>query len=718
MLRDVPELMTDEPIAEIKWYDAVNDVRNTIASRWLDIIRLRSLVPSSHFQELVDRMRQKIETVVEIHGQELPFCLEPDLELDKVSDKDTPNDPSAATTSEPRNSSSSSTATEQVKMLPHTFKFFQVSAECVWSVVQVDQVQAVDGYRNFFSFAEWWQFKTKYTQWFTKSYSTTCLSLSAWLDVSPGHVMRRTGYKGLKRLAYCLPIDGASAMGILLTVGCILPSNSLGAEAVTACRILLAALERHAKVRKIQVPLADGGKLSLEANDDNEFLLSDLKSLHKKLGLNYARHKCAIEVGGFRVPASHIVMALLRLRTSGSNECINGAFHLLTKSVCHSFAQTAERSIEQKLLSECPDPCVLARVHPFMKRATTRGNKSLQMSLVSRWVSRGGGYVSLKDTNLEKLNIVGKRSTLASRTAAEYTARILVKSAECMEESVEKSKVVNFCFDAARVAEEQVLSVIFRACGKQFAGATQLLPSGLGVDESACAMERFAEAAKVQMGQTAGPVKLPCKSFDWREFRLPTKQLLMAVANALQVSLHNGFSFKSCRPRTLLVPRSHEADRFALLDTEKQALGLGKWPADAKLSFVYHYGTQRRWLDFMPHDDQPYKLIFSADEGTEGFIGYLHLAHCGIWCNFWPDMLHKLARKASTSLVSSGADDVVKKLRRVFQLSRGPWSTSKFGKELEVARMQILRSLKEGTMDHLELLATSNVTPQASALLS
>lgn len=113
-------------------------------------------------------------------------------------------------------------------------------------------------------------------------------------------VMRRTGYKGLKRLAYCLPIDGASAMGILLTVGCILPSNSLGAEAVTACRILLAALERHAKVRKIQVPLADGGKLSLEANDDNEFLLSDLKSLHKKLGLNYARHKCAIEVGGFR----------------------------------------------------------------------------------------------------------------------------------------------------------------------------------------------------------------------------------------------------------------------------------------------------------------------------------------------------------------------------------------------------------------------------------
>ena len=64
--------------------------------------------------------------------------------------------------------------------------------------------------------------------------------------------------------------------------------------------------------------------------------------------------------------------------------------------------------------------------------------------------------MSLKDTNLEKLNIVGKRSTLASRTAAEYTARILVKSAECMEESVEKSKVVNFCFDAARVAEEQV----------------------------------------------------------------------------------------------------------------------------------------------------------------------------------------------------------------------------------------------------------------------
>ena len=53
----------------------------------------------------------------------------------------------------------------------------------------VGQVDApCDGYRAFFAVSEWWTFKTRFSQWYTKSYNNMCLPLMADMNVSPGHV--------------------------------------------------------------------------------------------------------------------------------------------------------------------------------------------------------------------------------------------------------------------------------------------------------------------------------------------------------------------------------------------------------------------------------------------------------------------------------------------------------------------------------------------------
>ena len=78
---------------------------------------------------------------------------------------------------------------------------------------------------------------------------------------------------------------------------------------------------------------------------------------------------------------------------------------------------------------------------------------------------------------------------------------------------------------------------------------------------------------------------------------------------------------------------------------------------------------------------------------------YLHIATCGVYCIFWPDMMHKLARKASYSLTRSGGNLVIRKLTKLFRASRGPWSSSKFGKLLSDCRQMLVKGLQEGNID-------------------
>ena len=80
------------------------------------------------------------------------------------------------------------------------------------------------------------------------------------------------------------------------------------------------------------------------------------------------------------------------------------------------------------------------------------------MSLIQRWQARGSGYVTLKgETTLKKLKIVSAESRFAQTTAMEYVARLLEKTASFVQGQVSSGlKTINFCLDAAMVAEESV----------------------------------------------------------------------------------------------------------------------------------------------------------------------------------------------------------------------------------------------------------------------
>ena len=151
-----------------------------------------------------------------------------------------------------------------------------------------------------------------------------------------------------------------------------------------------------------------------------------------------------------------ILIALLRMRCDRGNDDVTSTFHKLLRRVAHTWSQQVEKNLESLLQDTCPDPTVNARVHPFTKTARMRGNKSLQMSMVTRFAARGHGFISLKDSSLFDLGLVSRNSGLATRTANEFTTRILVKTAEFMNTACQDSTVINFCFDAAFVSEEHV----------------------------------------------------------------------------------------------------------------------------------------------------------------------------------------------------------------------------------------------------------------------
>ena len=103
-------------------------------------------------------------------------------------------------------------------------------------------------------------------------------------------VLRRSLYKGTQSTSpHSLPVDAATAMGILLVLGTILPANSLSAEGVQASKTLLSTLEEHSKLHELSCILPSGREMVLESNKDGFFSIADLKSIFKKLEVPFAR---------------------------------------------------------------------------------------------------------------------------------------------------------------------------------------------------------------------------------------------------------------------------------------------------------------------------------------------------------------------------------------------------------------------------------------------
>ena len=164
----------------------------------------------------------------------------------------------------------------------------------------------------------------------------------------------------------------------------------------------------------------------------------------------------------------------------------------------------------------------------------------------------------------------------------------------------------------------QVLSVIFRMGGKQFAAATQLLAAGTGgqasTEAAASSMAEALAGTLPDLGQAV--VKKDKETFQWKEFRAPTKHLLCGLANALQQGLPDGFTLRSARPANLLRPCGPHGCRLKLTSSEIKAHNLGDAFLDKDVFFCHDYSEQTSWLDCYTREDF-YHLALVADEGTE-----------------------------------------------------------------------------------------------------
>lgn len=110
-----------------------------------------------------------------------------------------------------------------------------------------------------------------------------------WLTQS--QVLRRHSYKGETKIVYSLPVDASSTIGFVGILGTILPAKSLTPEALQSCKVILQTLQGETTMHEISGPCPkSGAMISIEANDQGLFLLKDLQSMFKQMGINFSRY--------------------------------------------------------------------------------------------------------------------------------------------------------------------------------------------------------------------------------------------------------------------------------------------------------------------------------------------------------------------------------------------------------------------------------------------
>jgi len=370
----------------------------------------------------------------------------------------------------------------------------------------------------------------------------------------------------------------------------------------------------------------------------------------------------------------------------------------MLKRFVHIVGQSAELGMEANVVADCPQPSVANKYHPFMASSRRRGNKALAQSLVARFHSRGGGYITAKEElNLKQLGIVDQKS-FGSKTASEFCARVLLKVANFMTGFVseKKSSVLNLCFDGAMVSTEHVLSVIMRVDGVHFAAPTQLLPlcpSRQQAQEALLSLQAWLNG-KLPEYQKGAMHVLKDANFKWKEYRSSTKALLVGLANALQQCMPAGFTLKDCIPKHPLKPCPISCSRFRMTDAEKKAFQTER---QGDYFCIFDHRTHERSCDYIYDDNAFFHLCMAADEGTEGFLVWQHLSSQHVWCVFWADLFHKVARKTTLALATPPNGSLfMRKVNRLFRMLRGPWGTGKFGKMMAEARGHLIKLIEKG----------------------
>lgn len=131
------------------------------------------------------------------------------------------------------------------------------------------------------------------------------------------------------------------------------------------------------------------------------------------------------------------------------------------KRLLHLTSQHLENSFPGLLIGECPSAVPGESCHPMSQHARRSGNPAMKMALISRFMARGGGYVTTKDEwTLMSAGFVSKDSRIASRTTGEFCARYLARTSEEVQLARQNidSVFLPIIMDASRVAKVQVIS--------------------------------------------------------------------------------------------------------------------------------------------------------------------------------------------------------------------------------------------------------------------
>ncbi len=132
----------DDALADDRKAKAIANVRKSIANRWINLMSYKGKVPDTHYLSLVDRMKEGILMLTEIHGTELPFSPEPDekrinplvqqqgkqMSIGALGD---------GSVSGAGGESSTGGSGSSASIVPHCFKFLNAQNNAVWTCVQV-----------------------------------------------------------------------------------------------------------------------------------------------------------------------------------------------------------------------------------------------------------------------------------------------------------------------------------------------------------------------------------------------------------------------------------------------------------------------------------------------------------------------------------------------------------------------------------------------------
>ena len=163
----------------------------------------------------------------------------------------------------------------------------------------------------------------------------------------------------------------------------------------------------------------------------------------------------------------------------------------------------------------------------------------------------------------------------------------------------------------------QVLPILMKIGGRFFPAPTQLVPeSGAGMD----AEKVLDSLAATLRGCLPNPdAKLVTTRETWlhREYRQATRNLLVALGNALVYLLPPGFKLNKCIPSNLLKPRG-SCSREKLLQQELLLLTNGQ-ESHRLYRFIWSDDAEKivRNPDFYLEPTAHYRLTFSGDEGTD-----------------------------------------------------------------------------------------------------